>query len=489
MEHRRESRDHGRVGQIAYVGPGAGRTTGTPLVPVLAGATAAVTAAGVATALLLSPAASDAAATTTVREPEAASIVHVNGTVTAAHDGERVLPGEIVRVGDSGSARLDTAGRREWLVGGSSVLVSDGAHQQIRAGAVVVDVRSGPGVRLLVSGTSVQAGSGDVVRAEHGFTVRIGTLAGEAEVSSTTGRSATVPALHQVRVNGDALPDDAPAPLALVDDAAERATNLPVVLDDVLLRRWARGVANDATARPRLRAALTASALPVSTQCALPPGTSVPDQVLPLAVARSSHTRLPLGDRYGRALCFRQEGASWGVVAHLLDTTAVRTLAQVEALQTGRLLASGADATGGRSTAAAPEPGSPAGAGPSTGGAAPSGGGTAGTGGATSGGGGSGGSGSGGGGSGGGQPPPSQPSPPPPSGPAPAPSLPPDNGVVGDLVGTVAGLLLPPPSPSSQPSGGTSSSSDGSGQSLGDASGTTSLLSVRVPLLGLSLNL
>ena len=482
MEHRRESRDHGRVGQIAYVGPGADRRTATPLVPVLAGATAAVTAAGVAAALLVSPAVSDAAASTTVREPEAASIVHVNGTLTAAHDGERVLPGEIVRVGDSGAARLDTAGRHEWLTGGSSVLVNDGTHQQIRAGALVVDVRSGPGVRLLVSGTSVQVGAGDVVRAEHGFTVRIGTLAGTAEVSSTTGRSASVPALHQVRVNGDALPDDAPAPLALVDDAAERATNLPVVVDDVLLRRWARGVANDAAARPRLRAALTAYAPPVSSQCALPREAAVADQVLPLAVARSSHTRLPLGDRYGRALCYRQEGASWGVVAHLLDTTAVRTLAQVEALQTGRLLASGA--TGGQSTEAAPAAGSGSGAGPS--GSAP-----AGTDGGTSGGTSSGSGGSGGGGSSGGQPAPSQPAPPsqPPSSPAPVPSVPPDTGVIGDLVGTVAGLLVPPPSPSlsGQPSGGTSSPSNG--QSLGGASGTTSVLSVQVPLLGLDLRL
>jgi hypothetical protein len=434
MDQRRESRDHGRVGQIAHAGPM--RRSG--VARLVAGGAASVLAAGVAGAVVVSGGSSASAAVTVVHHPRAATILAPDGRTSAAHDGARLRPGDVLRTAADGFATLLTDGRREYVAGGSSVLVRDGERQQVRAGALVADLRSGPSLDVLVSGSTVRATAGDVVRIEHGFTVRVGALAGDVVVRSPAGRSAAVPALHQVRINADALPDDAPAPLALVDDEAERATNLPVVVDDVLLHRWAVGSAADTAAQPRLAAAV--AALPAvnssATQCLPPVSAPVSERVLPVAIARSSHDRMSLGDRYGRALCDRAEGGSWGVVAHLMETTAVRTLAQVDALQSDRLLALGAQTGVPRAGVIAP-PAAP-GDGPATGGrqapsepttAPRSSGGSA-------------------------APPPSTGPTPPPSGglPSPAPSPvptppPPDTGVIGNLVGAVAGVLPPAPSP------------------------------------------
>lgn len=471
MDQHGESHDHGRVGQIAHAGP----MWPSGVARLVAGGAAAVLAAGVTAALVVSGGASASAATTVVRHPRAATIVHANGLTSPARDDVHLRAGDVLRTAADGFATLVTAGRLEYVAGGSSVLVRDGERQQLRAGAMVADLRSGPSLDVLVSGSTVRAVRGDVVRVEHGFTVRIGALAGDVLVRSPAGRSATVPALHQVRITADALPDDAPAPLALVDDEAERATNLPVVVDDILLQRWAVGAAADTAAQPRLVAAVAAfpPAKDPATQCLPPPTAPVSERVLPVAIARSSHQRMGLGDRYGRALCDRAEGGSWGVVAHLMETNAVRTLAQVDALQSDRLLALGA--LTGVPRAIVAEPGAPAtgaaGApavstprsGPTT---APD----------TSGGSRT-------------RPPSTGPSTPPAGGgapspvPSPVPTPPlPDTGVIGDLVGAVAGVLPAAPQPVPAPPG----SSSGGNQSGTGLLGAP-LLGIRVPLLAIEL--
>ncbi len=279
-----------------------------------------------------------------------ASVTRTDGSVERARPGLRLRAGDIVRTPATGSARLRTGGRVVWLVAQSSLQVRGPGREELRTGGVVVDARRGAALQVVAGEMTVAVPRASVTRVERGFTVRVGALEGPARVLSASGRSAGLAPLHQLFASGPALAARAGTPLQLLDDAAERGTGLSVVADDLALRAWATGSgsAGVRAAAAALRYAGTAPA------CSGGQG-SVADPALPVALARVAAGGT-FGDRYHRAVCYRLEGGSWGVVAHLLGTRAAPVLAELRALG-GTVLAAG---PGGAPAPHAEEPAPPA---------------------------------------------------------------------------------------------------------------------------------
>ncbi|HEU5034651.1 MAG TPA: hypothetical protein VFT62_07845 [Mycobacteriales bacterium] len=366
---------------------------------------------------------------TQLHEPVGVTVVRPNGTTVRGVDGLTLHGGDVVRTaGGTGRAELVTESRTVYVGSAAAVEVVNGAEQSLRAGAVVVDAQHGPGLQLTVGGLAVHTPAGVATRAERSVTVRIGALAGATEVTSSTGRRLTIPALHQTVVGGDALPD-LTTPLRLTDDDGEAHAVPQLVRDDRTLVSLALGI--DETGRSTTRVVTAAMQRPLNA----PPGLDRSERVLPAVIAAAG-PRSGVVQRYDAAVGYRAAGGSWGVVAHLVGVGAgavVTTLADFERHQPpGRIGSVGAvlaSATGG--------PAGATGAGTGTGPAGGSGGGN---------GGGSGGSGSGSGGGGGGGATPT-PSPSPSGG---------SGGVVGSAIDTVLSLV-PTPTPTPTPSGGSAS--------------------------------
>jgi hypothetical protein len=214
------------------------------------------------------------------------------------------------------------------LAGSAADEVINGASQQLRTGTAVVDAQQGAALTLLVAGDSLAIPSGSATEADRGVTVRIGALAGPASIASANGRQATLPALAQTVLDGDALPGTA-TPLHLSDSADEARAVPTLVSDDLALKTLAAGI--DATG------ASTASTVEASwtgTIAAAPTGATLGDQVLPVVIADA--TKSAGGDpqtRYDHVVAWRAAGGSWGVVVHLLAGRAsdvVRTLSTLQ---------------------------------------------------------------------------------------------------------------------------------------------------------------
>jgi hypothetical protein len=159
-------------------------------------------------------------------------------------------------------------------------------------------------------------------------TLRVGTLAGSAEVANDAGRQVRVPALSQVVVGGDALPDS-PSPLRLTDDEAEAHAAPALVRDDQALVSLATGI--DATGPSTVRAVTAAWHGSLEDT---PAGVARSERVLPVVIAAAGHPDDPQS-RYRDAVALRAAGASWGVVAHRLDTGSGAVLAALELFQKG----------------------------------------------------------------------------------------------------------------------------------------------------------
>jgi hypothetical protein len=257
-----------------------------------------------------------------------AVVVHSDGTQIGAVSGLRLHRGDVVRTGARGRAEIRTRGRTVYELPLGSVQLLDGARQVLRQGAVVVDAGGGPGLQLQVAALTVTAPRGAAVRAERSVTLRVGTLAGSAQVQTDTGRQMTVPALAQVVVSGDALPD-APSPLRLTDDEGEAHAAPALVRDDQALLSLATGI--DATGPSTVRAVTAAWKQPLEST---PVGVARSERVLPVVIAAAGHPQDPTG-RYRRAIALRTGGGSWGVVAHRLDTGSGAVLAALELFQKG----------------------------------------------------------------------------------------------------------------------------------------------------------
>src|SRR5438067_3442143 len=306
------------MGQTAHHGRMRARA-GAPLVGVALLASTVVTGCG----------SSLAAATTTLAGVSDARVVHADGVVVSAVDGLRLHRGDLVRTGPDGRAELRTRGRVVYVGSDASVQVLDGARSDLRHGAVVVDAQHGPGLHLSVAGLNVSARSGTALRAERSVTVRIAALAGGAGILSATGRLLGVGALTQAVVGGDALPDSTDhTPLRLTDDDGEAHAVPSLVRDDLALDSLAAGI--DSTGGDTVRVVTAAWHAPIA---ALPSGVARSEQVLPVVIAAASG-----GDtsaHYDEAVLLRTDGASWGVVAHRLGTTAAAVLGALQAFERG----------------------------------------------------------------------------------------------------------------------------------------------------------
>lgn len=273
------------------------------------------------------------AATTTLRGVTDASVVHPDGTVVTAVDGLRLRRGDVVRTGPHGRAELLTRGRVVYEGSDASVQVLDGARADLRHGAVVVDAQHGPGLTMSMAGLTVATGSGSAVRAERGVTVRLGALAGSVGVDSQTGRHLQITPLSQAIVGGDALPDStADSPLRLTDDDGEAHAVPLLVRDDLALNSLAAGIDSTGDGTARLVSAAWRSATSTDLE-GVPGGVGRSEQVLPVVIAAAAGGDTVRG--YHVAVALRQNGASWGVVAHRLRTTAAAVLAELTVFEKG----------------------------------------------------------------------------------------------------------------------------------------------------------
>jgi hypothetical protein len=395
------------MGQIVH------RATALPLATVTAAAAVVLAGCGSSTAH----------ATTTLAGVVDAQVVHRDGSVVPAVDGLRLHHGDVVRTAAAGRAELRTRGRVVYEGSDAAVQVLDGATAELRHGAVVVDAQHGPGLALGVAGLAVATGHGSAVRAERSVTVRIASLAGSTAVTNGAGRHLEVPALTQAVVGGDALPDStAGSPLRLTDDDGEAHAVPVLVRDDLALAALATGI--DGTGTSTARTVLGAWH---ATLQALPAGVARSEQVLPMILAATRPA--DAADRYKQAVGLRRAGASWGVVAARLGTSATAALAALQSFE--HAVATGQ--VGSVAAAVAALVGTPVPGGAGAGAGAGRGGGTT----SPAGAGGGGGSGSGSGsGSGGGQP-------------SPSPSSSPSSGLVGGTIDRVLSLVPTPlPTPS-----------------------------------------
>lgn len=250
-----------------------------------------------------------------------AAVVLADETIITAHDGLRVPEGATVRTGASGGARMTTAGRDVYLGALTTVAVTDGIHQDLQRGQVMVDSRGGPRLSLGTRAGSAHLPGGALVRLEAGPVLRLGVFAGRASITAA-GRQATtdVSALYQVQAPYSGLPGKA-TPLALTDDAWEQHLAAELVNADRDLNALARGLAG-------ADGATVLQAAPVALRRVAPTSTDRGEQALSVAVAQASRRSAPLQVTLSFVQSARDQGGSWGVVAALVEArvTAVSAL-------------------------------------------------------------------------------------------------------------------------------------------------------------------
>jgi hypothetical protein len=316
--------DHSHMGQSAHPG----RRTGWSSALVAT----ALAAGGIG---LTGCSSSVASATTALRGVLATTVIHTDGSTVPAAAGMHLDAGDVVRTGAGGRAELVTQDRVVYVGSRAAMQVLDGAHQQLRHGAAVVDAQRGPGLALQVAGLSVDVGGGSAVRAERSVTVRIGTLQGQVDVESPTGRHLTIDALHQAMVGADTLPD-LTTPLQLTDDDGEARTVPDLVRDDQTLIGLARGM--DSSGGSTARVVSAASLVRLVRK---PLGTGRSERLLPAVIAAAGSTD-GVHSRYADALRYRNAGGSWGVVAHLVGVSANNVVTALDAFERSHPGAGGA---------------------------------------------------------------------------------------------------------------------------------------------------
>lgn len=269
-----------------------------------------------------------ARAATTLGPVRDAHLTAADGVSLPARAGQRVPNGAVVTTGPHGNAELVTRGRIVMLSGSAAEQVLDGAHQQLRTGTAVVDAQQGAGLSLDVAGDSVSVPSGSAVEADRAVTVRVGTLAGPATVTSASGRALSLPALSQTILDGDALAATA-TPLHLADSPDEARAVPALVSDDLALRTLSSGI--DATGRSTMT---TVEASWDGSLAPAPAGASLGDTVLPVVIADATAAAGGTAqDRYDHVVAWRAAGGSWGVVVHLLSGRAADVVSVLSNLQ------------------------------------------------------------------------------------------------------------------------------------------------------------
>lgn len=226
--------------------------------------------------------------------------------------------GDRVRVREGRAVLVLPAEGRLELRRGSMVKVA--RVPELKAGDVLVL----PGRReLAMAAASVRtvAGDGAAVRLRRGLAVEVGLYRGGATVSSA-GRSLAVPALRQATVPAPGLVPDRAGPLMLRrDDAWDRRFLLDAIVLGDELEQFSRGLTSQLPATGAQGREVLTTLLPdlsregaldvvLDEVAALPPG----EQVVGAAIALAGRGR-PFADRWRAVFGFREEGASWGLVA------------------------------------------------------------------------------------------------------------------------------------------------------------------------------
>lgn len=227
-----------------------------------------------------------------------------------ARDGEKLAKNDVVRTRAGGTAALVVRERKVVLGGDTDVTVPDGATVQLDRGALLVDRREGPAVTVLAGDTTIDEVGNGALRVEKSLSVLVAGLSAGARVRTVTGAQLALEPLYQVVASGRSLPRTA-LPLQLRADAWERSVIGDVVADDERLNDLARGLDTPGAG---------ATVLPATYRGIARPSDLVLADAIGRAAARDEPGRRSAASR---ARLLRGEGGSWGVVARLLDTTAV----------------------------------------------------------------------------------------------------------------------------------------------------------------------
>jgi hypothetical protein len=271
-----------------------------------AAALAAVTAIGALTLTGCTSVEDQKVALTDVRD----AYVTTGGTERPATEGATLAKGARVRTAKGGHVTLTVRGRRVSLAGETSVTVADGAHVGLARGALLVDRRRGPGLTIGAGDTTVDNVGQGALRVERSFSVLVAALSANARVRTATGPRLGLAPLYQVTVAGRALPQAA-SPLQLRDDAWERSVVAGLVRDDVRINDLAQGLRGPGA--PVFPAVYRTDS-----------GGRPADLVLADAIGRAAARDEPARvSAISQARRLRGDGGSWGVVAHLVGTTAI----------------------------------------------------------------------------------------------------------------------------------------------------------------------
>ena len=273
---------------------------------VLAGGLAVLTAASASAVLLpTDPASAD----TRIEIARAAEVYLPDGTHHAASEGEVLPRGAELHTGRGGGAQLVTAGRRVYLGQSSTLGVQDGVRETLAQGLALVDARDGAHLDLTTPVGRVATPAGAVSRVEEGLVTRLAVYDGTVTLHPVGRTSSTaVPALHQVKVQGQSLPDRL-MPLQLDGKAWERAVAADLVSADDQLKDLAEGLSGPEGAK------VYRAAPAVYRTSALPPESAARgERALGIAVAVAADK----SDAYDQVLAFRADLGSWGVVAALV---------------------------------------------------------------------------------------------------------------------------------------------------------------------------
>jgi len=254
-----------------------------------------------------------------------AVVVLADGSTVTAADGQRVPQGTTVRTGPGGAATLSTAGRDVYLGALTTVSVTDGVHQRLERGQVMVDGRGGPQLVLDTRAGTTDVPGGAVVRVETGPVLRLAVFVGKASLTAAgRERRTEVGQLYQVLASYTALPG-APTVLALTDDAWEQRLAAELVNADKDLTSLARGLAGPSGVTV-LRAA------PVRYEQVSTAAGDVGERALSVAVAQASRRDATLADTLSFVTTARGEGGSWGAVAALVNARVTAVSALLDAL-------------------------------------------------------------------------------------------------------------------------------------------------------------
>jgi hypothetical protein len=274
---------------------------------VLAGGLAVLAAAVTTVALRGSDPAS---ADTRVAVARLAQVYLPDGSNHPAVEGEVLPRGAELHTGQGGGAQLTTAGRRVYLGALSTLVVQDGIREELTRGLAMVDARNGAHLDLTTPAGRVSTPGGAVSRVEEGMLTRVVAYDGTVTLH-LVGRAAStaVPALHQLKVQPQSLPQRT-TPLQLTPgDVWERTVAADLVSADEELNGLADGLALQ-------EGAAYLATVPASFRSGPIPalGTARGEEALTFAVAAAAGVKDPLT----KVRADRGDLGSWGVVAALV---------------------------------------------------------------------------------------------------------------------------------------------------------------------------